>query len=56
MAELPAVKEWKHKTSRPNEMWQIDGTNFFVANLGYYKLLPVLDDYSRKIVGWELAP
>ena len=55
MAELPAAKEWKHKTSRPNEMWQIDGTNFFVANWGYYKLLPVLDDYSRKIVGWELA-
>ena len=56
MAELPAAKEWRHKTSRPNEVWQIDGTNFFVVNWGYYKLLPVLDDYSRKIVGWELAP
>ncbi len=56
MAELPAAKEWRHKTSRPNELWQIDGTNFFVVNWGYYKLLPVLDDYSRKIVGWELAP
>lgn len=56
LAELPAAKEWRHKTSRPNELWQIDGTNFFVVNWGYYKLLPVLDDYSRKIVGWELAP
>jgi putative transposase len=56
MAELPAAKEWRHKTSRPNELWQIDGTNFFVVNWGYYKLLPVLDDYSRKVVGWELAP
>ena len=56
MAELPAAKEWRHKTSRPNELWQIDGTNFFVVDWGYYKLLPVLDDYSRKIVGWELAP
>lgn len=56
LAELPAAKEWRHKTSRPNELWQIDGTNFFVVNWGYYKLLPVLDDYSRKIVGWELCP
>ena len=56
LAELPAAKEWRHKTTRPNEMWQIDGTNLFVVNWGYYKLLPVLDDYSRKIVGWELAP
>jgi transposase InsO family protein len=56
LAELPAAKEWHHKTSRPNELWQIDGTNIFVANWGYYKLLPVLDDYSRKIVGWELCP
>ena len=56
LAELPAAKEWRHKTSRPNELWQIDGTNLFVANWGYYKLLPVLDDYSRKIVGWELCP
>lgn len=55
MAELPAAKEWRHKTSRPNELWQIDGTNLFVVGWGYYKLLPVLDDYSRKIVGWELA-
>ncbi len=56
MAELPAAKEWRHKTSRSNELWQIDGTDFFVVDWGYYKLLPVLDDYSRKIVGWELAP
>lgn len=56
MAELPAAKEWRYKTSRSNELWQIDGANFFVVNWGYYKLLPVLDDYSRKIVGWELAP
>jgi putative transposase len=56
LPEYPAAKEWRHKTSRPNEIWQIDGTNLFVANWGYYKLIPILDDYSRKIVAWILAP
>ncbi len=55
LPEMPAAKEWRHKTKRPNEMWQIDGTNLFVAGWGYYKLLPILDDYSRKILAWELA-
>ena len=40
LAELPAAKEWRHKTSRPNELWQIDDTNLSVANWGYYKLRP----------------
>jgi putative transposase len=48
MPEFPAAKEYRHKTTRRNEMWQIDGTQFFVVDWGYYKLLPVIDDYSRK--------
>ena len=56
LPQYPAAKEWRHKTARPNEMWQIDATNFFVVGWGYYKLIPVLDDYSRKIVAWELMP
>lgn len=56
LAELPAAKEWRHKTTRPNELWQIDATNFFVVGWGYYKLIPVLDDFSRKIVAWDLMP
>jgi len=33
-----------------------DGTNLFVAGWGYYKLIPVEDDYSRKIIGYDLKP
>jgi transposase InsO family protein len=56
LEEMPASKEWRHKTTHPNELWQIDATNFFVVNWGYYKLIPILDDYSRKILGWDLCP
>lgn len=52
----PAASEWRHKTTRPDELWQCDGTNFFVVNWGYYKLIPVEDDYSRKVIGWDLKP
>jgi transposase InsO family protein len=56
MPEYPAKKEWQHKTTRPNEIWQLDGTNLFVVGWGFYKLLPILDDYSRKIIAWVLMP
>lgn len=50
MEQRPAEKEYKHKTTRPNEMWQLDGTQFKVSNWGYYKWLPILDDFSRRII------
>jgi transposase InsO family protein len=56
MPEMPAAKEWRHKTKRPDEIYQCDGTNFFVVGWGYYKLIPVEDDYSRKVLGWDLKP
>lgn len=56
MAELPAAKEWKHKMTRPDELWQSDATNIFVVGWGYYKLIPVEDDYSRKIIGYDIRP
>ncbi|MFC1521678.1 DDE-type integrase/transposase/recombinase [Elusimicrobiota bacterium] len=56
LPEMPAAKEWRHKTTRPNEIWQIDATTFFVVGWGYYKLIPILDDYSRKIIVWSLMP
>ncbi len=52
--ESPAAKEYRWKTSRPNEMWQIDGTKFFVPHWGNYKWIPVLDDFSRKIIAEDL--
>jgi len=56
LPELPAAKQWRHKTTKPDELWQSDATNLFIVGWGYYKLIPVEDDYSRKILGYELRP
>ena len=56
LPEKPAGKEWRHKTKKPDEIWQADATNLFVVGWGYYKLIPVEDDYSRKIIGYDLKP
>jgi transposase InsO family protein len=53
---MPAQDQWKHKTTRPDELWQCDGTTLFIVGWGYYKLIPVEDDYSRKILAYELEP
>jgi len=52
----PAAKEWGHKTKRINEIWQSDATRFFVPDWGHYWLVSVLDDYSRRILAWEVVP
>jgi putative transposase len=54
LPEMPAAKSWRHKTTRPDEIWQCDATNFFIIDWGFYKLIPVLDDYSRKIIAWDI--
>jgi transposase InsO family protein len=51
----PAAKEFRHQTRRPNEMWQCDATRFFVPGWGFYWMVSVLDDYSRKILAWDLV-
>jgi len=51
----PAAKEWRHQTKRPNQLWQSDATRFFVPGWGHYWLVSVLDDYSRRILAWELV-
>ena len=56
LPEMPAAKEWRQKTTRPDELWQCDATNLFIVGWGYYKLIPVEDDYARKILRWELRP
>ena len=56
LPEMPAAKEWRHKTTRPDELWQTDTTHLFIVGWGYYKAAPVEDDYSRKILACELSP
>jgi len=53
--QMPAAKEFRHQTKRPNEMWQTDATRFFIPAWGHYWLVSVLDDFSRRILAWELV-
>lgn len=51
-----AADEFKKKTTRIHEQWQMDFTYLKVFGWGWYYLGTVLDDYSRYIVAWELSP
>jgi transposase InsO family protein len=54
--QAPAASEWRHKTKRINAIWQSDATRFLVPDWGSYWLVRVLDDYSRRILAWEVVP
>ncbi len=51
---FPASSEYSARTHRPNELWQTDATYMLVKNWGWYYLISVLDDFSRRILAWEL--
>ncbi len=53
---FPAGSEYQVKTKRVNEMWQTDASHLIVKNWGWYYLISVLDDFSRKILAWLLQP
>ena len=53
---FPAGPEYTVKPSAPNKQWQTDASYLLVKNWGWYFLISVLDDFSRKILAWLLQP
>ena len=53
---FPAGKEFRVKTTAPNQMWQSDASYFFVVGWGWYYSIEVLDDYSRFVLASDLKP
>ena len=51
---FPAQKEYHSKPREVNEQWQTDATYLHVQGWGWFYLISVLDDYSRKIISWKL--
>ena len=53
---VKASDKFENPTKRVNEMWQTDFTQFKVYGWGWYYLCTILDDFSRYILAWRLAP
>jgi putative transposase len=53
---VSAKDQFEEPTTRVNELWQTDFTQLKVVGWGRYYLCTVLDDFSRYIIAWRLAP
>ena len=51
---FPASNEYHEKPGRVNQQWQTDASYFKAVDWGWYYLISVLDDYSRRIIAWRL--
>lgn len=54
MKGFPAGDEYLDKPKRVNEQWQTDATYLKVVGWGWYFLISILDDVSRRILAWRL--
>ena len=52
---IKAADEFRHKTTRPNQLWQTDFTYLKVIGWGWYYLSTILDDFSRYVIAWKLC-
>ncbi len=52
---IKAADAFHTKTTRPNEMWQTDFSDFKIIGWGWMDLSTVLDDVSRYIIAWKLC-
>jgi len=53
---FPAGKEFRVKTTAPNQLWQSDASYYFVVGWGWYYSIEVLDDFSRCVLASDLKP
>jgi RNA-directed DNA polymerase len=53
---FPAGKEFRVKTTAPNQLWQSDASYYFVVGWGWYYSIEVLDDFSRFVLASDLKP
>ena len=51
---FPAAKEYHSKPTYVNEQWQTDATYLHVEGWGWFYLISILDDFSRKIISWKI--
>jgi transposase InsO family protein len=51
---FPASKEFRVKTTAPNQMWQSDASYYFVVGWGWYYSIEVLDDFSRFVLASDV--
>jgi putative transposase len=45
----------KPRLNRPGQIWGMDMTKFIIDGLGWVYLVIILDWYTKKIVGWDMA-